>query len=215
MIRVPRTEVGPALLPDSLMSDVGVSEESIPEPAEDSAPVVSPPPVTIALRWEDATYVLPELSLNVLPRTNQSWGDLRILLAASTKMLNARTVEEVEERTLDLLLASLPAGVAVVKRLYRGILSSTAAARPGHPSDLSRVAQDLFRQAMAEQASLLYLAETTAIATPLLAHGETVGALVVETTNGGVRLDKHHLQLATGIASIAAPALRLQLQLRG
>lgn len=175
---------------------------------------VEPPPVTIPLRWDDATYVQPELSLNVLPRTNQTWEDVRILLAASNKLGNARSVEEVEERTLDLLLASLPAGAAVVKRLHQGILSSIAGARPGHSADLTNVAQDLFRQAMAEQASLLYLGSTTAIAAPLIAHGEVVGALVVETTNGGIRLDKHHLQLATGIASIAGPALQLQLRLR-
>lgn len=197
------------------MSEAGVSEVLPLDLEDEPVRVGPPPPITIPLRWQDATYVLPELSLNVLPRTNQSWEDLRILLAASNKMLNARTVEEVEERTLDLLLASLPAGVAVVKRLHQGILSSTAAARPGHPADLSPVAQDLFRQGMAGQASLLYLGATTAIAAPLLTHGETVGALVVETTSAGTRLDKHHLQLATGIASIAAPALRLHLKLRG
>lgn len=197
------------------MFDHAVSTDSPLETPADAIPHIPPPPLTIPLRWEHATYVQPELSLNVLPRTNQVWADLRALLAASSKLINAQSVEEVEERTLDLLLAALPAGLAVVKRIHQGLVSSTASARPGHSGELSGVAQDLFRQAVAEKASLLYLGSSTAIAAPLLAHGEALGSLVVETVGAGVRLDKHHLQLATGIASIAGPALRLQLRLRG
>lgn len=193
------------------MFDQGVSVD----PLLDVVSSGPPSPVIIPLRAEDATYAQPELSLNVLPRTNQTWEDLRILLAASSKMLNAGTVEEIEERTLDLLLASLPAGVAVFKRLHQGLLVSTAATRMGHSGDLSSVAQDLFRQCMSERTSLLYLGISTAIAAPLIARGEIVGSLIVETAGAGLpRLDKHHLQLATGIAAITAPALRLQLLLR-
>jgi GAF domain-containing protein len=71
------------------------------------------------------------------------------------------------------------------------------------------------KRAASEQVSLLYLGDTTVVAAPLIAHGEVLGAVVLEAAGPGPRLDKHHLQLLTGIAALIAPALGTQLQLRG
>jgi hypothetical protein len=178
-------------------------------------PFEPPPPVTVVLRQEDAAYVHPEVSLSVLPRTNRSWDDMRILLAASSAMLNAQGVEEVEQRALDLSLSAFPAGLAVIRRTANGVSSASSAAREGHSGQLTALGHELLKRAEAEEVSLLYLGDTTAVAAPLIAHGEVQGALVIEAGGAGPRLDKHHLQLFTGIAAIVAPALRTQLQLRG
>jgi hypothetical protein len=196
------------LFPEALFAEL--------EPAvQADLPFEPPPPATIVLRLEDAAFVRPALSLNVLPRTNRSWEDLRVLLAASSAMLNARSVEDVEQRTLELALSAFPAGLAVIRRSRSGVASASSSTREGHSSQLSAHGQEMMKRAESEQVSLLYLGDTTIVAAPLVAHGEVQGALVVEATGPGQRLDKHHLQLLTGIASITAPALALQLQLRG
>ncbi len=196
------------LFPEALFAEIE------PVAVQTDLPFEPPPPVTIVMRQEDAAFVRPELSLNVMPRTNRSWEDLRVLLTASSTMLQARTVEEVEQRTLELALSAFPAGVAVIRRAQNGVVSSSSSAREGQPAQLSAIAQELVKRAAAEQVSLLYLGDTTVIAAPLLAHGEALGAVVIEAASAGPRLDKHHLQLFTGVAAIAAPALSTQLRQR-
>jgi GAF domain len=196
------------LFPDALFAEI----EPVAQP---ELPFEPPPPVTIVLRPDDAAYVRPELSLNVMPRTNRSWDDLRLLLAASSAMLNADGLEEAEQRLLDLALGAFPAGLAVIRRNSNGVVSMTMSAREGRATQLSAQAQELVKRSAAEQVSLLYLGESTTIAAPLIAHGEPLGALVIEGVNDGPRLDKHHLQLLTGVAALAAPALATQLKLRG
>jgi GAF domain-containing protein len=196
------------LFPEALFAEI--------EPAiQTDLPFEPPPPVTIVLRQEDAAFVRPELSLNVLPRTNRSWEDLRVLMTAASSMLNARGVEDVEQRALELTLSAFPAGVAVIRRSQKGVTSASASAREGHARQLTAMAQDLVKRAASEQVSLLYLGDTTVVAAPLIAHGEVLGAVVLEAAGPGPRLDKHHLQLLTGIAALIAPALGTQLQLRG
>ena len=196
------------MFPDALFAEI--------EPiAQADLPFEPPPPVTIVLRQEDAAYLHPEQSLSVLPRTNRSWDDLRLLIAAASAMLNARGVEEVEQRSLELVLGAFPAGLAVLRRSQNGVVSSASSARPGHASQLSAPALDMVKRATEEQVSLLYLGDSTSVAAPLIAHGEPLGAIVIDGAPGGPRLDKHHLQLLTGLAAIAAPALATQLRLRG
>lgn len=183
--------------------------------AQTDLPFEPPPPVTVALRQEDAAFVRPELSLNVLPRTNRSWEDIRVLLASASAMLNARSVEDVEQRILDLALGAFPAGVVAIRRVSNGVASASSAAREGHASQLSTLAHDLMKRSETERVSLLYLGDSTVVAAPLLSQGQVLGSVVLESSAPGGRLDKHHLQLLTGIAAMAAPALATQLQLRG
>ena len=199
------------MFPDALFAEL---EPPVEAPPPD-VPFEPPPPVTIVLRQEDAALIRPELSLAFLPRTNRSWEDLRVLLGAASAMLEARSVQEVEQRMLDLALSVFPAGLAEIRRNQNGVTSASSSVREGHAGKLTGMALDLVKRSAAEGVSLLYLGDSTAIAAPLLAHGVAMGALVIEAANGGRRLDKHHLQLLTGIAAIAAPALATQLQLRG
>ena len=199
------------MFPDALFAEL----EPVAAQVDSDLPLPPAPPVTIVLRQEDAAYIRPELSLNFLPRTNRSWDDLRVLLGAAAAMLDARSVEEVEQRTLDLALAVFPAGLAEIRRNRDGVISASSSVREGQASKLTGTALELVKRAAAERVSLLYLGDSTAIAAPLVAHGEPLGALVIEASNAGQRLDKHHLQLLTGIAAITAPALATQLQRRG
>jgi hypothetical protein len=102
-----------------------------------------------------------------------------------------------------------------VRRVSQGVISASAAAREGHPSQLSPPGQEIVKRSASEQVSLLYLGDSTAVSAPLIAHGSGLGAFVVEVAHPGPRLGKHDLQLLTGIAAIVAPALATQLQLRG
>lgn len=197
------------MFPDALFAEV----EPVAQPVE--LPFEPPPPVTIVLRQEDAAYLHPDQSLGVLPRTNRSWADVRLLMAAASAALHARGVDEVEQRVLDLVLDAFPAGLAVLRRSRNGVVSSASSVRAGHSSQLSAKAQEIASRSVEEQVSLLYLGDTTSMAAPLIAHGEPVGAIVVDGAPAGPRLDKHHLQLLTGVAALAAPALALQLRLRG
>jgi hypothetical protein len=196
------------LFPDALFAELEPDYQA-------DLPFEPPPPVTVILRQEDAAFVRPELSLNVLPRTNRSWEDLRLLLATASSMLNARSVEEVESRVLELALSAFPAGVAVIRRTSKGVSSASTTAREGHVSHLSASGLEMMKRAESEGISLLYLGDTTVVAAPLIAHNEVLGALVLEAAVPGCRLDKHHLQLLTGLAAMAAPALANQLRLRG
>jgi hypothetical protein len=199
------------LFPDTLFADV---ELALPAQAEEP-PYEPPPPATIVLRPEDAAFVHPELSIQVLPRTQRTWEDLRFLLAAGTALLHARGVEEVEQRVLELALTEFPARIAVMRRTRNGVVSTAAASREGQPGPLSPTALELVKRASVERVSLLYLGDRTVVAAPLVANGQTLGALVIEAAGDGPRLGKHHLQLLTGVAAMAAPALASQLELRG
>ncbi len=195
------------MFPEALFADI--------EPiVQADLPFEPPPPVTIVLRQEDAAFLRPESSLGFLPRTNRIWDDLLVLLAASSAMLNARGVEEVERQALALALASFPAGVAVIRRLANGLVSASSAVRDGHSSQLTAAGQEIVKRSAAEQVSLLYLGDSTAVSAPLIAHGDVLGAFVLEAATPGSRLGKHDLQLLTGIAAIVAPALATQLRLR-
>ncbi len=200
-------EANSGLFPEALFAEVG------PEAPAD-LPFEPPPPITIVLRQEDAALIHPEDSLNFMPRTNRSWDDLRVLLAAAGSMLNARGLEEAEQRLLGLALSVFPAGLAVIRRTSNGVVSATSSAKEGHSAQLSVHAQEIVRRAAAEGISLLYLGAAKAVAAPLIAHGEVLGAIVIDGAVTGPRLDKHHLQLLTGLTAIAAPALATQLQLR-
>ncbi|MBM3796899.1 MAG: hypothetical protein FJW31_23275 [Acidobacteria bacterium] len=213
------------MLPDSLFADVPdlqqpqpevTRPESTPLAAAAAAPSVPPPPVTVVLRLEDAAFAQPERSLGVLPRTGRAWDDLRVLIGVASAMLNAESLEAAEQSILRTALAATPAGIVVLRRTQNGVTSSTASVREGHSSQLSATAVDLAKRAAAEHQSLLLLGETTVVAAPLMATGSTepIGALVLESATGP-RLGKHDLQLLTGIAALAAPALLTQLKLRG
>jgi hypothetical protein len=196
-----------SLFPEALFADI--------EPvAQADLPFEPPPPVTIVLRQEDATFLQPEHAFHFMPRTNRTWDDLHVLLAASSSMLNCRTLEEAEQRVLSLALSAFPARLAVIRRVSNGVASSSLNAREGNSTQLSPQAQEILKRSVGEGVSLLYLGETTAVAAPLIAHGETLGALVIDGAATLPRLDKHHLQLLTGVAAIAAPALAVQLRLR-
>ncbi len=200
------------MFPEALFADIDPVVE--PEVALD-LPFEPPPPTTIVLRQEDAALLHPGVALNFVPRTDRSWNDLRVLLAAASAMLNSRGVEETERRALELALTNFPGGLAVIRRVSNGVVSSSLSAREGHPTKLSVHALEIAKRAEAEGVSLLYLGDSTAVAAPLIAHGEVLGAIVIDGVSTGPRLDKHHLQLLTGLTAIAAPALATQLQLRG
>ena len=196
------------MFPESLFAEI--------EPVvQADLPFEPPPPVTHVLRQEDASLVRPEISLGFMPRTNKSWEDLRVLLSACSVMLNARSVEDVEQQALALALATFPAALAAIRRTRNGVSSTSLSAREGHASKLTALGLDLVKRAEAELVSLLYLGDCTIVAAPLIAHGEVEGALVVESPSAGPRLGKQHLQLLTGLAAIVAPALSTQLRLRG
>ena len=199
------------MFPEALFADIDPVVELEPPP---DPPLEPPPPITIVLRQEDAAFIHPEVSLNFMPRTNRSWNDLRVLLAAASAMLNSRGVEETERRALELALTNFPAGLAVIRRVSNGVVSSSLSAREGHPTKLSAHAVEIAKRSAAEGVSLLYLGDATAVAAPLIAHGEVLGAIVIDGASSGPRLDKHHLQLLTGLTAIVAPALATQLQLR-
>ncbi|MCC6537197.1 MAG: hypothetical protein IT162_06580 [Bryobacterales bacterium] len=210
------------MLPDSLFAELPdvqqprQPEVTMPDSPLPAAAAPAAPPVTIALRLEDAAFGQPERSLGVLPRTARAWDDLRVLIGVASAMLNAGNLEEAEQGILQAALAATPAGVVVLRRTQNGVTSATAAAREGHASQLSPLATDLAKRAAADLQSLLYLGESTVVAAPLMTAGssESMGALVLESA-AGARLGKHDLQLLTGIAALAAPALRTQLKLRG
>lgn len=208
------------MLPDSLFADLPDVQQQPEVTRPDSPPPAAaapPPPVTIVLRLEDAAFAQPERSLGVLPRTGRAWDDLRVLIGVASAMLNAENLEAAEQSILQTALAATPAGMVVLRRTQDGVTSSTAAVREGHSSQLSATAIDLAKRAAAEHHSLLFLGETTVVAAPLMTAGatESLGALVLESAAGSSRLGKHDLQLLTGIAALAAPALRTQLKLRG
>ena len=199
------------MFPEALFADIDPVVQLELQP---DLPFDPPPPTTIVLRQEDAALLHPGVSLNFMPRTNRSWEDMRVLLASASAMLNSRGVEETERRALELVLTNFPAGLAVIRRVSNGVVSSSLSARDGHTTKLSAQAVEIAKRSAAERVSLLYLGDATAVAAPLIAHGEVLGAIVIDGASTGPRLDKHHLQLLTGLTAIVAPALATGLQLR-
>jgi transcriptional regulator with GAF, ATPase, and Fis domain len=179
----------------------------------------APAMTTSRLRLEDAQYLQPVSPPSAAsPHAEQH---LRALLTFSNALSAIRHEEELFERVLDYIVATIPNDdAAVVLVNERGEITD-GHSRPS-PSTAVPLNRALFAQVISERAGVvrreastgqtsatgsLLTAPAESLCVPLAARGRALGVLYVTRSTASTGFDDSHLQLATAIAAIASIAL--------
>ena len=181
---------------------------------------------TLILRREDAIYLQPErttLASTDLPTVRQV-RDLQALVQISQVINSTRDLGELAGRLLQLILEFIPADRGAIllgsekNHDFAAVFGLDRAAGSRRPVQVSRT---LVRRVMEQQVALLsndvsrgdqlseslVASRTTAVlAVPLPGPEKALGAIYLASSNPAARFDEGHLQLATGIAGLAAVA---------
>ncbi|MDQ3816416.1 MAG: sigma 54-interacting transcriptional regulator [Acidobacteriota bacterium] len=180
---------------------------------------------TVRLRRQDAIYLGREGMQGAFGHNPRTERDLRTLLKISSAVNSIRGVKPLQEELLRLTLEAVPAEQAAV--LLTGgsrhsIVSFMGLSRDGQSDGLMRVSRTVVEQVLREGVSLLsnnvprsdlgdaesLVASKTAslLCSPLVFFENVIGAVYLSSSeqNG---FDDGHLQLVTGISSLAAVAL--------
>jgi len=150
-------------------------------------------------------------------------GDLRVLLDASRRVASARSVRELSERLIDLVLEALPLDAAALAWCEPGTLTLTDCYGRSRLAGLPVVSRTLVTRVLESREAILWNAlardasvpasrsllesgaRSIALA-PLTAFGRTWGVVSISSTAPGPPLERCHLELLAGIANMAAAA---------
>ncbi len=182
---------------------------------------------TAMLRREDALYVQASRVQQRLKPSERVAQDLAVLLNISAAISSIRGLEALQKRLLELVFEVIPA--------ERGAILLTAGREDGFASvfgldrvagtsgaiqisrtvvqQVSRESVGLIRNDVLESSdfdaahSLLASRTRALLCVPLTVFDSVTGVLYLDTANRSAQFDEDHLQLATGIAAIAALAL--------
>ncbi len=183
---------------------------------------------TRRLRMEDAIYLRPGKLVAEHPQAERMSRDLRALLKVSTAIHSIRDLDELQRQLLDLTLEAIPAEGGVVLLVGESAdewVSTFGRNRASGPERSIRVSRTVAQQVLEEQTPLLsnevlgsgsfgsaesLIASNTRslVCAPLVAFGERIGVLYLDTTDPSTHFDEGHLQLVTALGSIAAVALQ-------
>jgi Nif-specific regulatory protein len=181
----------------------------------------------VRLRQEDALYLQPEARLARQPVSERMAADLRVLLKISNEINSIRGMERLQRRLLELICEAVPAesGAIVLLKESGGAVDSTLSwsQREGFGKAVE-ISPEIAQQVAAERTALLSNDLTdnpvergsgepvkagvcSLLAVPLQQFDKLLGILYLQTSNPKLCFDQHHLELAAGIASLAALAI--------
>ena len=179
---------------------------------------------TIILRKQDARYLR---DLDKIQPTGRMVRDLNALLKISKTVTSVRGLTALQKQVLELVFEVSPADRAAILLTdqnaedYSSVFGWDRRAGPHQAVQVSRtiVAQVLSEgvavlcndlsatRAYSDTASVVSRQIRSVLAVPLEVFDRVLGVIYLDASNPDARFDEDHLQLLTGIGSIAAPAL--------
>ncbi len=196
-------------------------------PLSDSSDEQIVPAITLQLECEESVdrqvdQVSEKISPNLRPAR-----DLAALLRISTAINGIKKPQELESRVLDMLLEVIPverAAILLVGQNPDEFISGAYYERATDSKDSFRISRTIVRQvlrgglavmgndvlsdsAFQSNESIVASQIRSLLCVPLIVFGSKLGVIYADATISEARLDEHHLQLLTAIASIVAVAL--------
>jgi Nif-specific regulatory protein len=188
---------------------------------------------TIRLRREEAFYIRPERVLQELPSGSRVACELDTLLTISTAVNSIGNLRDLQRRLLELILEVVPADRQAILLAADGsgeFVSRCGWSSSTGPDDSIGVSQTIARQVFDEEVALLgtdiFENETIAgtpsliasrvcslLCVPLVAFGQPLGVIYLDSSNPTAVFDEGHLRLLTAIAGITAVALKKLLEI--
>ncbi|MBL8219634.1 MAG: sigma 54-interacting transcriptional regulator [Bryobacterales bacterium] len=165
----------------------GVSPTAVLAPHADS---------TVIRKLDDSPYLKPD---SVLEPSTRVLSDVKVLLGIGTALPAAKGLDDVRRTLLEKVSLALPA-----QRVHLVLQGEEI------PETVAGAGRALIEQVRAQQVGILTELDGKLLAAPLIAFQKQVGVLYAEAADG---LRAEHLDLLTGIAGIAAPAVESALRL--
>jgi Nif-specific regulatory protein len=189
---------------------------------------------TTQLRPQDVLYLQPDRILSELPATSRLARNLNALLKISRLVHSIRDLEQLQAQILDLIFEVAPAERGAILLDGKGgdqfasVFARHRLARTAEPVRVSRtITRKVLEQGVAilgadvphsggfrEVESLVISNVRSLLCVPLTIFQKVIGCIYVDTTSGGTRFDKDHLELVAAIAGISAVALENARRLR-
>ena len=183
---------------------------------------------TVVLRKNEAVYLPTDTVHDAPPRPTRVCRDLTTLLRISARINSLRDSEEVQRELMDSIFKVIPAqcGAILLGDDGSGEFASVyTRERDGkqnrQPVSVSRtILQQVLQEKVgvlsndvqtsevySQSPSLIGSSVSSLLAVPLELMDNVLGLIYLNTCNPRARFEEDHLQLLTGIAGIAAPAL--------
>jgi transcriptional regulator with GAF, ATPase, and Fis domain len=182
---------------------------------------------TVVLRKEEAFYLATDTVHDAPPRPTRVCRDLTTLLRISARINSLRDRQELERELTECIFKVIPAQCGAIILIDEGsedfasVFTHERDHKPNRPVPISRtivrqvlqdkvsiLSNDVQTSGMYSHADSLTSSEVSSLlAVPLELRGEVLGLIYLNTSNRLANFDEDHLQLLTGIAGIAAPAL--------
>jgi len=176
----------------------------------DLPPIAERPSSVVArLDVADTAYPRRDPTTSTAAEAERS---LHALLALSMAVHGFTSDEALYERILDVLGRTLPVGQAAIVTADRTGDGRVAAVRHFDAAPAAAISRDVFTHAMCERAGLLTCdapgeaAAQSIICVPLVARDRSIAAIYLTTTRPAA-FNEEHLQFATAVANVTAPAL--------
>jgi len=182
---------------------------------------------TVVLHKQEAVYLATDTVPDVSPRPTRVCRDLTTLLRISARINSLRDRDELQRELMDSIFKTIPAQCGAILLAENGseeFASVFTRERDGKLNQPVPISQTIVRQVLQEKVSVLSndmqnsavysrahslteVAVSSLMAVPLELRDNVVGLIYLNTSNPRATFDEDHLQLLTGIAGIAAPAL--------
>jgi Nif-specific regulatory protein len=181
---------------------------------------------TVMLKQEDAIYLRPQ----EVPEIPGAAKNLRVLLAIGSVVSSIRGLEPLERKLLEAIFDVIPAqrGAILLPAPNPGEFDSVCYWSRVEENPAMRVSHTIVEKVMREGVAVLSnsvlegtgvaLTESLAqakvsalLAVPLHAFDKVLGVIYLDARDRVTRFEEDHLQLLTGIAGLAAPALETAL----
>jgi Nif-specific regulatory protein len=196
-------------------------------PLSDSSDGQIAPAITLQLECEESVdRQVDQVSEKISPSLRPA-RDLAALLRISTAINGIKKPQELESRVLDMLLEVIPverAAILLVGQNSDEFISGAYYERATDSKASFRISRTIVRQvlrgglavmgndvlsdsAFQSNESIVASQIRSLLCVPLIVFGSKLGVIYADATISEARLDEHHLQLLTAIASVVAVAL--------
>jgi len=182
---------------------------------------------TVVLHKQEAVYLATDTVPDVSPRPTRVCRDLTTLLRISARINSLRDRDELQRELMDSIFKTIPAQCGAILLAENGseeFASVFTRERDGKLNQPVPISQTIVRQVLQEKVSVLSndmqnsavysrahslteVAVSSLMAVPLELRDNVLGLIYLNTSSPRATFDEDHLQLLTGIAGIAAPAL--------
>jgi len=182
---------------------------------------------TVVLHKQEAVYLATDTVPDVSPRPTRVCRYLTTLLRISARINSLRDRDELQRELMDSIFKTIPAQCGAILLAENGseeFASVFTRERDGKLNQPVPISQTIVRQVLQEKVSVLSndmqnsavysrahslteVAVSSLMAVPLELRDNVLGLIYLNTSNPRATFDEDHLQLLTGIAGIAAPAL--------